>query len=63
MSSLNCKIPKNKDINHSDIECLNIEIISETSKNVIISCIYRPPRGDAHKLLDVMKGHIIQNKF
>ena len=29
----------------------------------MISCIYRPLRGDAHKCLDEMKGHIIKNKF
>ena len=62
-NSLNYKIPKNKNINNNDIECLNFEIVSKTSKNVIISCIYRPPRGHAHKCLDEMKGHIIQNKF
>ena len=50
-------------INNNDIEFLNIEIASKASKNVIISCIYRPPRGDAHKFLDEMKGHIIKNKF
>ena len=62
-NSLNYKIPKNKNIINNDIECLNIEIVSKTSKNVIISCIYRLPRGDAHKFLDEMKGHIIKSKF
>ena len=62
-NSLNYKIPKNKNINNNDIECLNIEIVSKTSENVMVSCIYRPPRGDAHKFLDEMKGHIIKNKF
>ena len=50
-NSLNYKVPKNKNINNNDIECLNIEIVSKTSKNVIISRTYRPPRGDAHKFL------------
>ena len=62
-NSLNYKIPKNKNINNNDIECLNIEIVSKTYKNVIISCIYRPPKDEAHKFLDEMKGHIIKNKF
>ena len=48
-NSLNYKILQNKNINSNDIECLNIEIVSKTSKDIIISCIYRPPRGDAHK--------------
>ena len=58
-NSLNYKIPKNKNINNNDRECLNIENVSKTSENVMISCIYRPPRGDAHKFLDEMKGYII----
>ena len=62
-NGLNYKIPKNKNINNNYIECLNIEIVCKISKNLIISCIYRPPRGDAHKFLDEMKGHIIKNKF
>ena len=62
-NSLNYKILKNKNINNNDIECLNIEIVSKESKNEIISCIYKPPRGDAHKFLDEMKGQVIKNKF
>ena len=54
---------KNKNINNNDIECLNIGTVRKTSKNVILSCIYRPPRGDVHIFLDEMKGHIIKNKF
>ena len=37
--SLNYKIPKNKNIDNNDIKYLNIEILSKTSENVIISCI------------------------
>ena len=62
MSIIVHKIPRNENINNDDI-CLNIEIVSKTSKNVIISCVYRPPRGDARKFLGEMKGHIIKNKF
>lgn len=29
----------------------------------MFSCIYRPPRGDPHKFLGEIKGHIIKNKF
>ena len=45
------------------MECLNIGVIRKTSKNVIISCIYRPLRGDAYKFLDEMKAHIIKIKI
>ena len=54
-NTLNYKIPKNKNINNNDIECLNTDIVSKASKNVIISCFYRSPRGDAHKFLDERK--------
>ena len=40
-NSLNYKIPKNKNINNNDIECLSIEVIlivSKASENVIIFC-------------------------
>ena len=50
--SLNYKIPKNKNMNNNDIECLNIETVTKTSKHVVISCIDRPPRSDAYKFLD-----------
>ena len=62
-NSLNYKTPKNKNINNNDIECLNIKNVSKASKNVIISCIYRPPRGNTHKFFNEMKGHIIKSKF
>ena len=41
---------------------LNVGIVRKISKNEIIFRIYRPRRGDAHKFLDEMKGHI-KNKF
>ena len=61
--SIIVSIKKYLNINHNDIEYLNIEIVSKASKDVIISCIYRPPKGDDHKFLDEMKGHIIKNKL
>ena len=42
-------------------KCFNIETANKASKNVMISYIYRPPRGDAHRFLDKMEGHIIKN--
>ena len=32
-------------------------------KNVVISCTYKPSRGDAHKCFDEMISHIFRNKF
>ena len=41
--------------------CLTIEIVRKTFKNVIISSIYRPARGHAHKFLDKMIGFFQTN--
>ena len=57
------EMSKNKNINNNDMECLNIGTVRKTSKNVILSCIYRPPRGNVHIFLDEMKGHIIKKNF
>ena len=57
------KYLKTKNINNNVTECLNIEIVSKTSKNVIIFCIYRLPSGDVYNVLDKMNDHIIKNKF
>ena len=42
------KIVKKQSINNNDLECACIKIIRTNAKNIIFSCIYRPPRGDAH---------------
>ena len=61
--SLDFKIPKRKKkgINSNDIECACIEIIRKNIRNIIVSCIYRPPRGDSHKFLDEIKTIICKN--
>ena len=57
------KYLKIKNISNNVTECLNIEIVSKTSKNVIIFYICRLPSGNAHNVLDKMNDHIIKNKF
>ena len=50
--SLGFKIPKKQSINGDDMECACIGLIRKNVKNVIVSRIYRPPRGDSHKFLN-----------
>ena len=38
-----------------------IEIIRKNAKNMIVSCIYRSPRGDSHIFLDEIKPVICKN--
>ena len=61
-NSLNFKILKKQSINSNDLECACIEIIRKNAKNIIVSCIYRPPRGDSHKFLDEIKTFICKNQ-
>ena len=56
-------VPKPKNVNNNDIECLNVEILRKASKTLIISYVYRLPRGEARKFLDEMRGDVIKNKF
>ena len=56
------KNPKKQSINSNDIECACIEIIRKNAKNTIVSCIYRPPRGDSHKFLEEIKTLICKNQ-
>ena len=44
--TLNYKLRCDKSICNPDIEALTIEIIKENKKNLIITGIYMPPRGD-----------------
>ena len=53
---------KKQSINSNDLECACIEIIRKNAKNIIVSCIYRPPRGDSHKFLEEIKTLICKNQ-
>ena len=61
-NSLTFKILKNQNINNYDLECPCIQIIRKNAKNIIVSCIYRSPRGDSHKCLDKIKAFICKNQ-
>ena len=61
-NSLNFKILKKQSINSNDLECACIEIVRKNAKNIIVSCIYRPPRGDSHKFLEEIKTLICKNQ-
>ena len=37
------------------------KLLDKNAKNVIVSCIYRPPRGDSHKFLNEIKTVICKN--
>ena len=41
------KIVKKENICNDDIEYLTVEILRNKDKNIIFSCIYRPPRGNS----------------
>ena len=57
-SNLNFKIPEKQSININDIECAYIKVIRKNAKNIIVSCIYQPPRGYFHKFLHKIKAFI-----
>ena len=60
-NSLDFKIPKKQSINSNDIERACINIIRKNAKYIIVSCIYRPPRGDSHNFLNEIKTVICKN--
>ena len=55
------KIIKRGGICSDDIEYLAVEILRNEDKNIIFSCIYRPPRGNSQIFLDNIK--FLVNKF
>ena len=61
-NSLNFKILKKQSTNSNDLECACIEIVRKNAKNIIVSCIYRPPRRDSHKFLEDIKTLICKNQ-
>ena len=55
------KIIKSGNICCDGIEYLAVEILRNKDKNMIFSCIYRPPRGNSQFFLDNIK--VLVNKF
>jgi len=45
-NSLNFKLRNDLDVNDTDCESLNIEIINKATKNIIINTLYRQPSGN-----------------
>ena len=37
------------------------KLLDKNAKNIIVLCIYRPPRGDSHKFLNEIKTVICKN--
>ena len=48
--------------NNGHIESLSVEIIRKNQKNIILSCIYRPPRGHPHIFASKIKELVERNK-
>ena len=55
------KYQKKQSINSNYIECACIEVIRKTAKNIIVSCIYQPPRGDSYKFFNEIETVICKN--
>ena len=47
--------------NNEHIESLSVEIIRKNQKNIILSCIYRPPRGNPHIFTSKIKELVERN--
>ena len=61
-NSLNFKILKKQSINSNDLECACIKIVRKNANNIVVFCIYRPPRGDSRKCLEEIKALICKNQ-
>ena len=54
-SDLNFKLRNDLDKFDSNVETLSIEIENRNSKNIVLSGIYRPPRGNINSFKDHLK--------
>ena len=54
-TNLTYKIRHELSISNKDSEVLTIEIINNKSKNYIITCCYRPPRGNSKALSEFLE--------
>ena len=62
-NGLNFKLRNDLDKFDSDIETLSIELENRNSKNVVLSGIYRPPRGNINSLKDHLKTIMSKNSL
>ena len=60
-NDLNFKLRNDLDKFDSDIETLSIEIEIRNSKNIVLSGIYRPPRGNINSFKDHLKTIMSKN--
>ena len=61
INSLSFKFMQNLSSTTNDYESLCVEVISETSRNIIVHALYRPPTGKINAFKDHIKN-IIKNK-
>ena len=62
-NDLNFKLKNDLDKFDSDIETLWIEIENRNSKNIVLSGIYRPPRGNINSFKDHLKTIMSKNSL
>ena len=64
--NLNYKIRNDLTFSNSDNELLTVEIINENTKNLIVTCCYRPPSGNQNtinsQLTKVLQSSTSENK-
>ena len=61
-NDVNYKIRTDLTTSDADIEFLTIEIINESSKNFLVSCCYRPPKGNNRRFIqEIEKVHRASN--
>ena len=55
---------KNLSVSAGDNECVTVETENENSKNLLITCCYRPPSGAINRFLeDLLKKANTENKL
>ena len=62
-NDLNFKLRNDLDKFDSGIETLSIEIENRNSKNIVLSAIYRPPRGNINSFKDHLKTIMSKNSL
>ena len=62
-NDLNFKLTNDLDKFDSDIETLSIESENRNSKNIVLSGMYRPPRGNINSFKDHLKTIMSKNSL
>ena len=61
--NINHKIRSDLSISNCDIEILTIELLNPHSKNILISCVHKPPNGDSKVLSTFLANCISITNF